>query len=29
MNLQANYDLKTAPAASGKAILREMRPRAA
>ena len=29
MNLQANYDLKTAAAVSGKAIAREVRPRAA
>lgn len=29
MNLQANYDLKTAAAESGKAIVRDVRPRAA
>ena len=29
MNLQANYDLKVAAAESGKAIVREVKPRAA
>ena len=29
MNLQANYDFKVAAAAAGKAIVREVRPRAA
>ena len=29
MNLQANYDLKTAAAESGKEIVRQVRPRAA
>jgi len=29
MNLQANYDLKTAAAASGKDIVRQVRPHAA